>query len=282
MKLTLRMAAWTARILPQPVKRWLYRFPPLAKFLRRSLNEAAPKGLTETVIAAGNLAGTKMMLNLQTEKDYWLGTYEPELQAAANELVKNGMTIYDIGANIGYISLMMAKICAPEGQVFSFEALPNNIKRLDENIKLNNMETTIHIQPKAVVDSSRPVQFLIHSSTSMGKAAGSAGRVEEYDQEIEVEGIAIDDFIFKGRHLAPDIIKMDIEGGEVLAIKGMQRMLSEFSPIFLIELHGKEAAAAVWNELTQNGYSILEMKKGYPRVESFTQLDWKAYIIAKR
>lgn len=281
MKPILRLAAWTARILPLSVKQWIYHFPPLAKFLRWSLNQTVPGGLTEVVIAAGKLAGAKMKLNLQTEKDYWLGTYEPNLQAAAVELIKNGMTIYDIGANIGYISLLMAKLCAPDGQVFSFEALPNNFKRLEENIRLNELENKIHVQPMAVVDKTDQVQFLIHSSTSMGKASGSAGRAEKYNQKIYVQGIAIDDFIFKGHHASPKIIKMDIEGGEVLAMKGMQRTLKELRPIFLIELHGREAAGAVWKALNQNGYSISEIRKGYPKVDSLDQLDWKAYIIAK-
>lgn len=278
----LRIAAWAAHILPQPVKRWLYQFPPLANLIRASLNRAAPSGLTETTIAAGILAGFKMILNLQTEKDYWLGTYEPDLQAAARELVKSGMVVYDIGGNIGYISLMMARLCTPGGQVFSFEALPANLKRLEENIQINGLDKKIQIQPIAIVDKTRVVRFLIHSSSSMGKAAGSAGRKEEYDHEINVKGTSVDDFVFKGRHPAPDIIKMDIEGGEVLAVQGMQRLLKEKHPIFLVELHGKEAAKAVWAAFHKAGYDVFEMKEGYRKIKSLDELDWKAYILAKK
>jgi hypothetical protein len=46
---------------------------------------------------------------MQVDKDYWLGTYEPELQAALREFIQPGMVTYDIGANIGYVSLLMAK-----------------------------------------------------------------------------------------------------------------------------------------------------------------------------
>lgn len=277
----LRLAAWAARILPPAVKNWLYRFPPLAKVLRHSLNRAAPKGMTEIKIAAGSLAGYRMILNLQTEKDYWLGTYEAALQGVLSELVKEGMVLYDIGANIGYISLMMARLSGKQGRVFSFEALPANLQRLKENISLNDMESVIQALPRAVIDKTRPVRFLAHSSTSMGKAAGSAGRAEEYKAEITVEGLALDDFVFKQRRPSPDIIKMDIEGGEVLAIKGMKRLLKDCKPILLIELHGEEAARAVWHALTEANYSIMEMRTGYPKVRSVEQLDWKAYIIAK-
>jgi FkbM family methyltransferase len=281
MKYYLRLAAWAARLLPPAVKNWFYRFPPLARILRQSLNKAAPGGLTEISIAAGNLAGFKMVLNLQTEKDYWLGTYEAELQAVLRELVQQGMVLYDIGANIGYISLMMARLSGKGGKIFSFEALPANLRRLKENISLNEMESVIQIHPKAVIDMTHPVRFLAHSSTSMGKAAGSAGRAEEYDQVIIVEGLALDDFVYRQKQPSPHIIKMDIEGGEVLAVKGMKRLLKERKPILLIELHGEEAARAVWDALTEAEYSIMEMRAGHPKLKSLDQLDWKAYIIAR-
>lgn len=281
MKYYLRLAAWAARILPPAVKNWFYRFPPLAKILRQSLNRAAPAGMTEVSIAAGNLADFKMVLNLKTEKDYWLGTYEATLQAALRELVRQGMVLYDIGANIGYISLMMAGLSGKEGKVFSFEALPANLRRLKENISLNNMDSIIQVHPKAVIDMTRPVRFLAHSSTSMGKAAGSAGRAEEYDQEITVRGLALDDFVYKQKQPSPELIKMDIEGGEGLAVKGMKRLLKDRKPILLIELHGEEAAKAVWDALTEAEYSIMEMRTGHPKIKSLEQLNWKAYIIAK-
>jgi len=277
----LRIAAFVARILPQPIKQWLYRIQPLAKWLRRWLNKAAPQGLTEIQVAAGEMTGMKLLLNLQTEKDYWLGTYEPELQNAAQKFVQPGMIIYDVGANIGYISLMLARLSSSSGQIFSFEALPINVQRLKKNISLNQMESIIRVIPKAVIDSSHPVSFLAHSSSSMGKARGSAGREEHYEGEIKVPGLALDDFVFSEGNPTPDLIKMDIEGGEILAVKGMRRLLKKKHPLLFIELHGKEAAQALWLALTHAGYEILKMGKGYERIRSLDQLDWKAYIIAK-
>ena len=277
----LRLAAFIAGILPQPIKQWLYRIQPLAQWLRGSLNQAAPQGLTEIKVASGEMAGMKLMLNLQTEKDYWLGTYEPSLQNAAQRFVKPGMVIYDVGANIGYISLMLARLGGESAKVFSFEALPTNVQRLQKNIALNQMEPTIRVIPKAVIDSSHPVIFLAHSSPSMGKARGSAGREELYDHEIKVAGLALDDFVFTDGNPAPNLIKMDIEGGEILAMQGMQRLLKEKHPMMLIELHGEKAAAVIWQTLSQAGYEILKMEKGYARVQSLDQLGWKAYILAK-
>ncbi len=98
-----------------PVKRGLYRFRPLAGLLRGALNRAAPQGFTPVVVAAGGLQGLSLSLDLQEEKDYWLGTYEPDLQAAVAELVQPGMLVYDVGANIGYISLLLARRVGESG-----------------------------------------------------------------------------------------------------------------------------------------------------------------------
>ena len=74
---------------------------------------------------------------------------------------------------------------------------------------------------------------------------------------------------------------MDIEGGEVLALKGMPRLLEEIRPLILLELHGPEAASTAWRTLTAARYSLHRMEGGYPRAPSLADLDWKAYIIAR-
>jgi FkbM family methyltransferase len=276
----LKCAAWAARVLPAPVKRWLYRTPWLARFTRRILNTAAPAGLNEVTIAAGVLRGMLMRLDMQTEKDYWLGTYEPDLQGAAKELIHRGMAVYDIGANIGYISLMAARLVEKNGNVFSFEALPGNVERLKENINLNNLAGQAAVIHAAVTDQTGEAVFLAHESGAMGKAKGSAGRDEHYAAELRVPAIAIDDFVFQQGNLPPQVIKMDIEGGEGMALRGMEKILAKIRPLFLIELHGQKAAREVWEILTGAGYHIHRMHSGMPEVTALEDLDWKAYIIA--
>jgi FkbM family methyltransferase len=278
-KNVLSFASFTARVLPMPLKRAIYRFPPLAKLVRRELNRAAPQGLAPVRVAAGNLAGVELELDLQVEKDYWLGTYEPELQQAVEELVSPGMVAYDIGANIGYITLMLARRAGENGQVYAFEALPENVERLKANLRRNHLETQVRVFSGAVVEASRPVQFQVGPSGGMGKAVGSAGRQEvHYRAEITVPGLSLDEFVYGQGNPPPDAIKMDIEGGEVLAVRGMSRVLNEARPILLVELHGPESASVVWNALLKAGYRICRMQAGFPAVRGLEQLDWKAYI----
>jgi len=69
----LNSAAFAARILPISIKQAIYKIKPLAGFIRGGLNRAAPTGLTQVKIAAGDLAGYTILLDMQIDKDYWLG-----------------------------------------------------------------------------------------------------------------------------------------------------------------------------------------------------------------
>jgi FkbM family methyltransferase len=279
--LLMNIAAWFAKKSPRSLKRFIYSIQPLAHILRWSLNKAAPIGLTEVQIAGGDLVGARMLLDMQAEKDYWLGTYEMELQVAIRKYISPGMVAYDIGANIGYISLLLGRATGGNGMVYAFEALPANLKRLNENIKLNSMEKRIKVIANAVIDEERSVEFLIGRSGGMGKVKGSAGRTEfHYPETIIIEGISLDHFIYADGNEPPDVIKLDIEGGEILALPGMQTLLSRKRPIILLELHGETATEICWNILSEKNYEICSIHPPYNVIYQLGSLDWKSYLLA--
>ena len=277
----LTLAANLARILPESYKSALYRNPSFSRVVRGGLNLAAPVGLSEVTIAAGDLAGMHMVLDLQSEKDYWLGTYELELQAAISDLVIPGQVIYDVGASIGFMTLLFARKVGLNGQVFAFEALPANIDRLTRNIELNSFQDRVTVIEAAVQDRTGQTDFYPGPSSAMGKVDGSAGRSSiEYQSSIQVDGVAIDEFIYNSGNPVPVILKIDIEGGEILALPGMSSLLHEFHPILLVELHGPEAARTTWELLKKEDYRICRMTPDYPQVHSLQDLDWKSYLVA--
>lgn len=279
--LWLSAAAWLARLLPQGCKQAIYRIGPLARGIRRALNRAAPHGITPVTIAAGDLAGYTLALDLQSEKDYWLGTYEPELQWAVRTLVQPGMVAYDVGANIGYVSLLLARRVGPQGWVYAFEALPDNLDRLRQNVAYNPLGERIVVVSGAVTEQRGTIRFLVHASGGMGKAEGSAGRPESYPTSISVDGFSLDEFVYAEGHPAPQVVKMDIEGGEVLALPGMRRLLRTARPLILLELHGPEATQKAWEVLSEAGYRLAFMRPGFPAILSPANLPWKAYVVAK-
>ncbi len=251
---------------------------PVSEALRSALTRSAPAGLVETEIAAGPLAEMHLQLDLRTEKDLWLGTYEPALLQAIQDWVEPGMVAYDVGANIGYVSLALACEVGPQGQVVAFEPLPENVSRLRTTIELNPEGARVRVVEAAVSDRAERSQFLIHRSRAMGKLEASKGRAEAYQGEITVEVIALDEWIENRNEPMPDLIKIDVEGGEALVLAGLERTLKGARPTLLIELHGPEAGEQTLELLDAAQYRLHELCAGYPELGEITS--WKTYAVA--
>lgn len=278
----LSFTAWVSRITPLSFKKAVYKVTPLAKFIRSSLNLISTAELQEVLVTSGGLKGKRFYLDLSTEKDYWLGTYEPELIAQLGNVVKRSSVVYDVGANIGYLTVFIASRIANSGRVYAFEALPENVQRLNSNLQINNLQDQVQVVPLAIIDSRKPVKFYRGLSDSTGKAEGSVGRdYAKLTQTIDVNGISLDEFIFVEGNLAPKVVKMDIEGGETLAFSGMQKMLSEIKPVVFLEIHGPEAGEIVFNSFSSAGYQVNLLGKSGAIIRSYKDLGWKAYIVAR-
>jgi FkbM family methyltransferase len=176
--------------------------------------------------------------------------------------------------------LLLARQVGAGGEVFAFEPLPANQERLRANLRLNQ-ELNVELVAKAVADRSGKMAFKQHASDDMGKLEGSAGRQVEYADSIQVETVSLGDFVYREHNPVPGLVKIDIEGGEVLALAGMKRLLAEAQALLMIELHGPEAARAVWEALSGANYSLHRLGKGYPVVKSVDALDWKSYVLGK-
>ena len=149
------------------------------------------------------------------------------------EIVKNQIKesdiVIDIGAHIGYFSLIFAKLVGNNGKVFSFEPEPENYKILKKNIEINNYQNVI-LEQKGVSDINNSVK-LYSGSTSSGSS-----RIYKPEQNlskfnkntIDIQTIILDEYFSKlGLTNKINFIKMDIEGAEILALKGMQKILRE-------------------------------------------------------
>jgi len=276
----LRIAGLTARWLPQGAKRWLYRLGPVTRALRSTLNRAAPTGWTDVRVAAGELSGMWLSLDLQSEKDYWLGTYEPDLQAAVRDLVRPGMTVYDLGANIGYLTLLFATAVGTEGRVVAFEPLPSNLERLKAHVARNSLGSRVTIVPAATADRRGRRRFHVRVSGGMGKLEGAAGRPVQGGHSIVVETIDLDSYVAGWKGQPPDVIKIDIEGGEILALPGMRRILRQARPAILLEVHGPQAARVIRQEMENAHYVLHHLRRPYPALRLSDEMAWKSYLLA--
>lgn len=276
----LTLAARAAAVLPTPLRRGLYRLGPATRWLRGLLTRAAPQGLTEVAVAAGPLAGARLALDLRAEKDLWLGTYEPPLLEAAAALVRPGDVVYDVGANLGYLTLLFARLAGPAGRVLAFEPLPANLARLRRNLALNGLEQRVQVVEAAVAGRAGRLRFLVHDSGGMGKLEGAAGRDEHYRQTIAVASVDLDTFVFRRRSPPPQVVKLDVEGGEVLALPGMRRVLAQVRPALLLELHGPQALEVARAVLGAAGYRLHRLRRGFPPLPPGLDPGWKAYLAA--
>lgn len=164
-------------------------------------------------MTAGALRRMRLSLNLKSEKYYWLNTYELDTIKAVDDYIQLGMTVYDVRANIGYMSLVFSRAVGEKGRVYAFEPLPENAERIRANINLNPGAEVIKVFQKAVSDCASQESFLVHKLHANGRLANSYGRKTTFEKQIKVETISLDDFVCKDGNPIPDLIKIDIEGG---------------------------------------------------------------------
>lgn len=260
----IHVAAAVARRMPTGARLALYRLGPLTRLLRRALTRAAARGVHPVQVASGELQGKWLLLDLQVDKDLWLGTYEPHLADVIRRFTPPGGVAFDLGANVGYITLLLAETVGDAGRVYAFEPLPANLDRLRRAVALNHLEGCIEIVAAAVGERSGAGTFQIHASGGMGRLRGGEGRSADFVDSLEVEVIALDDFVFERGNPPPDLVKVDLEGGEGRALRGMSRLLKTERPVLLVELHGGAAQKSVDAILEQAGYATEQLRPDAP------------------
>jgi FkbM family methyltransferase len=191
-------------------------------------------------VLAGSMRGVRINL-AGSYLGFLTGDAEPEVQRALQEFVEPGQVVYDVGANIGFFTLLLARLVGPGGRVFAFEPMPENAVALRHNVALNGLANVTVVQ-KAVSSESGTAQLLLspHSAFHSLDLEGASKRdvLGPKSGEISVETITLDEFVAEDPVRVPDLIKLDVEGAEVIALEGMRRVLESAQPLLLCELHG--------------------------------------------
>jgi len=239
----------------------LRRVPILGSFVRWASEKVVPRdSLAWVPIQHGPAKGLWLRLNLRTGGNYFQGGGEPEVQAAMQRYLRPGMTFYDIGANIGFFSLLAARIIGPEGRVVAFEADPEVAQRLRDHVERNHF-STISIEQKAVWSETRAVFFArTDPETSPDRGLGHVV-ASSAASTICVQAIALDDFLQTSP--APDFLKCDVEGAEVEVFSGAKRLLTEIRPILLCEIHSEENRRVLLEEFTGLGYRCESLSQNH-------------------
>ena len=186
--------------------------------------------------------------------------YEPNQTEIVKKYVHEGDIVIDIGAHVGYYTLLMAQLVGKNGKVYSFEPDPVNFQLLKKSVEINGFENVVLIQ-KAVSNITDKVKLFLGDDDSAINRIYDA-KLGDAKESIDVESVTIDEY-FKEDDELVNFIKIDSEGSEVKIINGMKQFLSrnqelvmmtEFFP-FLIKKSGDEPNQYL-KSLEEFGFSL--------------------------
>jgi FkbM family methyltransferase len=196
-------------------------------------------------ILRGPLRGKKWIVSSQRHA-FWLGAYEPEMQRLFVKVVKPGGVFYDIGANVGFYSLLASQLVGA-GKVIAFEPSPENVRYLRRHLDLNQC-SNVEIFDLALCDREGYAHFL-------DDGTGSMGRLESHGS-LRVRTSTLDALVQAQKIPPPDYLKMDIEGAEFQALSGACECFQQYKPVLFLATHGKEIHAHCCELLNSWGYKM--------------------------
>ena len=203
-------------------------------------------------VVQGPLRGARWVVGSSTH-GCWLGCYEAANQAVCVRLVRPGMTVYDLGAHVGFYTLLFSRLVGPAGIVHAFEPASRNITYLERHVRLNGV-MNVRFQEFAVTRQTGTVSFDSSSGVSTGRVVPCTASGTN-----RVPAVSLDDFVYARGHEAPDLIKMDVEGGEGDVLAGMSKLLAERPPVLLVSIHGSDRWRECMVALASAGYALLDL-----------------------
>ena len=182
--------------------------------------------------------GAKMKVTLDEHsfrQIYFYGTYEPEVTALMCLLARPGQVWLDVGANIGYFTILLASLVGPTGEVHAFEPNPDMMKQIAHSVSLNGAEQVRRVESAVSnVSGEEAVLYipLSHSGQS-GQSSLLIHRDIAENRKVCVQTVSLDDYL-EGLGKRADFMKIDVEGLEILAFRGMERTLRSQPPKVII------------------------------------------------
>jgi len=215
------------------------RHTPLDKGRYRLMQFGVPmaEGLAEKQIVTSK-DGRKFRVDLSTGMQstvYFLGEYEPSISRIVSRLVRSGDTCLDVGANFGWYATLFGKLVGVAGTVHAFEPLPPAYDQLIENVKLNAL-TNVFANQFALTDAPGEFQINVFPDLPQGHASLS-DHGDQNTVSYLCRGDTFDHYIEASGRFEVDLMKVDVEGGELAFLKGASRLLQqEIPPTILMEM----------------------------------------------
>lgn len=203
-------------------------------------------------VRSGPLKGARFVLGALSGQGGGASVYfnkmETEQTAEMLETLTVGQTFFDIGANVGYYTILASRLVGPSGQVVAFEPLVRNLAYLQRHVELNNA-SNVRVLPFAVSSESTILSFSSGQNSAMGHLdADGAG-------DTVVPTVTLDE-ITERLGIMPDVLKIDVEGAEMDVFRGAEHVLSEAKPAIFLSTHSPELRRQCTELLISYDYSL--------------------------
>jgi FkbM family methyltransferase len=253
---------------PPPGRRW----DGLASaLLDIQVRAAAALGVARTTAMTEGVGRGLRFCPGASNADYGSGANELPVQAALADHLRAGSVLFDIGANVGFFTVIGARIVGESGSVHAFEPVARNAAWLRLNCRLNRLRN-VHVLQVAAGEASR-VGALHLADYSGGSTIDVAGRPPDYRRTLGVDVVCIDDLVESGALARPHVVKIDVEGAELHVMRGMRRTLQQYRPVVIYETDDESAAvaeerrAACDRFLQEVGYRTSTLADSYPAIK---------------
>lgn len=191
---------------------------------------------------------------IKTFQDYILSRGPEALTTEMfKKVVKEGDFVVDLGANIGYYTLLAARLVGRKGKVYAFEPEPINYRLLLKNIELNGYDNIVAMQ-KAVSNVAGKIRLFLHNKSTGSHTIYPSDEGREF---IEVESVTLDGFLKEEKHPI-NVIKMDIEGAEMAAFSGMAKVIRDNENLKMFVEFNLPAIRRAGNSPEESARKLLE------------------------
>jgi FkbM family methyltransferase len=196
------------------------------------------------------------------------GKYERAVQDVLTDNLRRGDGFLDVGANIGFFTLLAARLVGTRGSIHAFEPIPANADLMRRNLRINGFRNVTVVQ-KAVTDAVGLASIWLTDHPG-GATLTSVGTVpNDAVTQAQVQTTSLDKWLPESRATGIRLIKIDVEGAELAALHGMRNLVMEFRPVLLVELDDlsrqmlNSKAEAVIDWLGSLGYSTRRLPGAY-------------------
>lgn len=218
----------------------------IGKIVRMPL-KLIPSSL-KVVFLFGPLRGFKWITGASNH-GYWLGVYEGKMKRYLLPSLKPGDAMLDLGAHVGYYSLIGARKVQATGKVYAFEPLPRNIGYLKDHLKLNDVENVV-LYEGAIGHFDG--YFNLTDNSPVGAKLSENGR-------LKVRVYSLKNLLQSKAIPIPQVIKMDIEGAEYELLNDLKDVLKDQDIKIFLSTHGKDIHRKCLAMLTDLGYSFIPL-----------------------